>query len=67
MISITVTRSVGPEFKVHLPDDVSDIVLMVFKFCWFMIKCCLVDDDVPLAVRREPAEGGDLPHHQHPP
>ena len=57
MIAITVTRSVGPDIKVYLPDDVSDIVFMVFKFCCFMTKCCLVDDDVPLAVRREPPEG----------
>ena len=50
--------------KCHL---LSDIVFLVFRFCCFMIKCCLVDDDVPLSVRREPAEGGDLPHHQHTP
>ena len=39
MIAITVTRSVGPDIKVYLPDDVSDIVFMVFKFCCFMTKC----------------------------
>ena len=30
MMTITVTRHVGPEFKVYLPDHVSDCLLFLF-------------------------------------
>ena len=33
MMTITVTRHVGPEFNVYLPDDVSDCLLFGFCLC----------------------------------
>ena len=77
MMTITVTRHVGPEFKVYLPDHVSDCLLFLFfvathdphwdlLFSWQNIEPAFGHHEPPL-VRRESAEGGDLQDHQHPP
>ena len=68
---ITVTTLyVGPDFKIYLPDDVSNcLIYLCFCCCYDNLRHCCVSSFIlnPLSVRCEPAQGEDLQDHQHPP
>ena len=77
MMTITVTRDIGPEFIVYLPEKVSGLLcllclhtdlLWVQLYNFFMTHVEIaVDHHGPPVVCCQPAEGGDLQEHQHPP
>ena len=77
MMTITVTRHVGPEFKVYLPEKVSGLLFLLCLHAalqwmqfdnFFMTNVKIaVDHHGPPVVCCQPAEGRDLQEHQHPP